>query len=369
MADRVECVVVGAGVVGLACARALAIQGREVLVLEAENAFGTHTSARNSEVIHAGIYYPQGSLKAQACVKGKQMLYAHAARCNVPVNNCGKLIVATSVEQLAELEAIRAKAAANGVDDLDVWDAARAQALEPELTCVGALWSPSTGIVDSHGLMLSLLGEMEDHGGMLALNSPVKAVHAQSSGFLIEVGGEEPMQIEADMLVNAAGLFAPALAGRIDGLDKAHVPEAAFCKGNYYSLSGRSPFSRLIYPVPEPGGLGVHITIDLGGQARFGPDVEWLPDEHFSYDVDPARADKFYAAVRRYWPGLKDGTLAPAYCGIRPKLGKPGDPASDFIVQDQAVHGLPGLINLLGIESPGLTSSLALGDMVAEKLA
>jgi len=369
MTDRVECVVVGAGVVGLACARALALQGREVLLLEGEDAFGTHTSARNSEVIHAGIYYPKGSVKALACVAGRQALYAHAARCGVPVLPCGKLIVATSPDQVEELEAIRAKGLANGVEDLELWSAERARALEPALSCVGALWSPSTGVVDSHALMLSYLGEMEEHGGMLALNSPVLAIEALSDGFAIEVGGADPMRIEADILVNSAGLFAPELAGRIQGLDKAHVPQAAYAKGNYYALAGRSPFSRLIYPVPEPGGLGVHVTIDLGGQARFGPDVEWLADNRINYDVDPARADKFYAAVRRYWPDLKDGALIPGYSGIRPKLGRPGDPASDFIIQGAETHGLKGLINLFGIESPGLTASLALADIVAERLA
>ena len=366
--DRVECVVVGAGVVGLACARALARAGREVILLEAADAIGTETSSRNSEVIHAGIYYPAGSLKARLCVAGKHALYAHARRCGVPFLNCGKLIVATAPEQVAELVALRAKGAANGVPDLDLWEAGRARAQEPNLACVAALWSPSTGVIDSHALMLSFLGEMEEAGGMLALNSRVERVVAEGDGYVLSVGGADPMRLKTGLLVNAAGLHAPALAARIEGLEPTHVPRAAYAKGNYYTLAGRSPFSRLIYPVPEPGGLGVHVTIDLAGQTRFGPDVEWLADGVLNYDVDPTRADGFYAAVRRYWPALPDGALLPGYSGIRPKLGAPGDPASDFVIQDAAEHGLAGLVNLFGIESPGLTASLAIADEVTARL-
>jgi L-2-hydroxyglutarate oxidase LhgO len=366
--EDVDVVVIGAGVVGIAVARALALAGREVIVLDKEEGIGTETSSRNSEVIHAGIYYPAGSLKARLCVQGKHALYAHARRCGVPFLNCGKLIVATAPEQIAELEALKAKGAANGVPDLEMWTADRARALEPNLACVAALWSPSTGVIDSHALMLSFLGEMEDAGGMLALNSPVDAVMAKADGFVLSVGGADPMRLKTRILVNAAGLHAPALAGGIAGLEARHVPRAAYAKGNYYTLAGRSPFSRLIYPVPEPGGLGVHVTIDLAGQTRFGPDVEWLADGVLNYDVDPGRAYSFYAAVRRYWPDLPDGALLPGYAGIRPKLGLPGDPASDFVIQDAGVHGLPGLVNLFGIESPGLTATLAIAEEVAARL-
>ena len=361
--ERLDAVVIGAGVVGLAVARALAMAGREVVILEAEDAIGTHTSSRNSEVIHAGIYYPKGSLKARTCVAGKLRLYEYCESHGVPYRNCGKLIVATDEKQMAELEAIRAKAHANGVADVAFIPVAQAQAWEPELSCVAALHSPSTGIIDSHALMLAYLGDAEAHGAMLALKSPLFGAELAGDGIVLH---SADMTLKAKVVVNSAGLRAPSVAKSIEGFDRKYVPGEFYAKGNYYSLTGKSPFTRLIYPVPEPGGLGVHITLDLGGQARFGPDVEWI--ERIGYDVDPRRADRFYAAIRRYWPGLPDGALSPGYAGIRPKTAGPGEPAPDFEVQGPAKHGVPGLVHLFGIESPGLTASLALADLVLEEL-
>lgn len=374
--DRVEAIVVGAGVVGLAVGRALAMRGLETLVVESQPAVGTGISSRNSEVIHAGLYYPPGSLKARLCVDGKRQLYAFCDSHGVEHRRCGKLLVATDPEQLPALHALQAQAAANGVDDLVQLDAARARAMEPALTCLAALWSPSTGIIDSHGLMLALQGELERHGGIVALASPVRAVHTGPGGHVVSVGGEQPMELAARVVVNAAGLWAPALAAATVGLPATARPTARFCKGNYFSLAGRAPFSRLIYPLPQRAGLGVHLTLDLGGQARFGPDVQWLADEvprdgaqdPIDYTVDPARADAFYAEVRRYWPALPDGALQPAYSGVRPKLVGPSEPAADFRIDGPAVHGVPGLVNLFGIESPGLTASLALADEVLRRL-
>lgn len=369
--ERVDCVVVGAGVVGLAVARRLARTGREVIVLEAADAIGTGTSSRNSEVIHAGIYYPTGSLRARLCVPGRDALYEYCATHGVEHRRIGKLIVATEEDQLPKLAAIRTQAAANGVADLEEIDAATARAWEPNLRTVGALLSPSTGIVDSHGLMLALLGDAEEAGAMLALLSPLERAHRSAGGFELEVGGAEPMRIACSTLVNAAGLGAWAVARGLEGLDAGHVPPRVLAKGNYYALAaGRSPFSRLVYPVPVEGGLGVHLTLDLAGQARFGPDVEWLGDrtEPVDYAVDPVRADSFYGAVRAYWPGLPDGALVPAYSGVRPKLSGPGQPQADFLIQGPEAHGIDGLVNLFGIESPGLTSCLAIADRVASEL-
>ncbi len=360
--DEIDCAVIGAGVVGLAVARALALEGREVLVLESEGAIGTGTSSRNSEVIHAGIYYPQGSLKAKLCVEGKQLLYAYAGERGVPHRRCGKLIVATSPDQAAQLEVIQAKAAANGVGDLVLITAPQAMALEPQLNCVAALHSPSTGIVDSHALMLSLLGDLENAGGMLALKSPI--VRAECGDNAIVLIAQDGTALRCRSVVNAAGLGAPALARCLEGLPPAAVPQAHFAKGNYFTLSGRAPFSRLVYPVPEPGGLGVHLTIDLGDQAKFGPDVQWVESAD-DLVVDPARGNAFYAEVRKYWPALPDGALIPGYAGMRPKISGPGAPAADFMIDGPASHGVPGLVNLFGIESPGLTSSLAIGRHVA----
>ncbi len=370
--DRVDCVVIGAGVVGLAVARALALAGREVVILEAENAFGSVTSARNSEVIHAGIYYPPGSQRAALCVRGKALLYDFCASHGVAHRRCGKLIVAATPDELPALAQLQATAAANGVHDLQWLGAAEAQALEPALACVGALLSPSTGIIDSHGLMLALLGEAEAHGAALALCASV------AGGRLLPGGGAELQvldgpsgtgtTLQARCVVNAAGLGAPALARRIAGLPAACVPQDHLAKGCYFTLAGRAPFSRLVYPAPGPSGhLGVHLTLDLAGQARFGPSFEWV--QAIDYTVDAAQAAPFYAEVRRYWPGLADGALQPGYAGMRPKISGPGEPAADFRIDGPAVHGAAGWVNLFGIESPGLTASLAIAEAVAALLA
>ncbi len=363
--ERIEAVVLGAGVVGLAVGRALAEAGLEVLVLEAEAAIGTITSSRNSEVVHAGIYYPTGSLKAQLCVAGRQALYEYCAAHGVAARKIGKLIVASTPAEVGKLEAIQRQAASNGVA-LDLLDGPAARALEPALRVEGALLSPETGIVDSHGLMLSLQGEMEDHGGMIAFRAPLLGGEVVSGGVRLRVGGTEPMEIECRVLVNAAGLQAPSVARSIAGIPSQTIPGSWLCKGSYYGLAARAPFQRLIYPVPEPGGLGVHLTLDLGGQARFGPDVEWVETEE--YDVDLGRAAGFYAAIRRYWPGLPDDGLVPGYAGIRPKISGPKEPAADFAIVGPHAHGVAGLVNLFGIESPGLTSSLAIAQRVRDEL-
>jgi L-2-hydroxyglutarate oxidase LhgO len=366
MTDTVECVVIGAGVVGLAVARALARGGREVLVLEKERWVGSETSSRNSEVIHAGLHYPKDSLKARFCVAGRDRLYAYCAGRGIPHRRLGKLTIAAKEAELPILEGVWRKAAANGVADLEWVGGNEARALEPEISCLRAFLSPSTGIVDSHALMLSYQAELEAAGGMVVLRAPVLAGRAGEHGFALEIGGTEPMALECRMLVNSAGVHAPSLARRIAGIPPASIPRDYFCRGVYFTLSGRSPFRRLIYPVPEPGGLGVHLTLDLAGQARFGPDVEWIGG--VDYTVDPRRGEGFYAAIRSYWPGLKDGALQPGYAGIRPKISGPGEPAADFLVQGPADHGVPGLVNLYGIESPGLTASLAIADHVATLL-
>lgn len=360
--DNVDCVVVGAGVVGLAVARALALQGREVIVLEATNAIGTGISSRNSEVIHAGLYYPTGSLKARLCVQGKSMLYAYCEERGVPHRRCGKLLVATSLAQQQSLQSIEARAQANGVLDLHWLSRQEAQALEPALECVAALHSPSTGIVDSHALMLALQGDLEHAGGIVALNSPL--VQASCSSSAINLIAKDGAQLRARTVINAAGLLAPALAARFTGLASSFVPYAYYAKGSYFTLAGKAPFDRLIYPVPEAAGLGVHLTLDLGGQAKFGPDVQWVdsPDDLL---VDPYRAEAFYAEVRKYWPALRDGALTPGYAGIRPKIQGPNEAAADFVIQGPSDHGIAGLVNLFGIESPGLTSALAIAQHVA----
>jgi L-2-hydroxyglutarate oxidase LhgO len=360
--DQVQCVVIGAGVVGLAVARALALSGREVLVLESAPAIGTGISSRNSEVIHAGIYYAAGSLKARLCVAGKALLYDYCAKRGIGHRRCGKLIVATAAQQLSRLQGTMAKAGINGVNDLVMLTRAQALAMEPALTCEAAIYSPSTGIVDSYGLMLSLQGDIENAAGMVVLNSPVLQAEVGPTG--IELVTVDGTHLRAKIVVNAAGLQAPELAIKFKGLAPRHVPQAHFAKGNYFTLAGRAPFSHLIYPLPETAGLGVHLTLDLGGQAKFGPDVEWV-DSSDDLTVDAARSDGFYAEVRKYWPGLQDGALLPGYAGIRPKINAPNEAAVDFLIQDPLVHGIKGLVNLFGIESPGLTSALAIGEYVA----
>ena len=362
--DEVECIVAGAGVIGLAVARALALAGHEVIVLDAANGIGTETSSRNSEVIHAGIYYPANSLMARFCVAGRRMLYTYCREKSVPHRNCGKLIVATNAEEDAMLSGIQRRAEANGVEGMRVLTAAEAIAMEPNLRCTSALHSPATGIIDSHAYMLALQGDAENAGAACVFLSPMTGAQVVQGGFDVAVGGREPVDLRCRLLVNSTGLHAPYLARTIEGMPSDQVPGAYYAKGNYFTLSGRSPFSRLIYPVPVPGGLGVHLTIDLGGQARFGPDVQWIDD--IDYTVDPARADSFYAAVRKYWPALENDALQPGYSGIRPKIVPRGAPAQDFVVQGPQLHGVPGLINLFGIESPGLTASLALAQHVVE---
>jgi L-2-hydroxyglutarate oxidase LhgO len=364
--EDADCVVVGAGVVGIALARALARAGREVIVLEAGDGIGNETSSRNSEVIHAGIYYPKDSLMARLCVQGRRTLYEFCRDRGVPFRNCGKLIVATNAAEAEQLPAIQARAEANGVEAMHLLTAAAATELEPSLACTAALLSGTTGVLDSHAYMLALQAEAEQHGAVFVFRSPVTGGRVTDTIREIAVGGADPMRLRCRLLVNAAGLHAPALARSLAGVPAHLVPTAYYAKGNYFTLSGRSPFSRLIYPVPAPGGLGMHLTIDLGGQARFGPDVEWI--DRIDYRVDPRRADSFYAAVRRYWPGLPDGALQPGYAGIRPKIVPPGAPGQDFTVQGSQTHGIPGLIHLFGIESPGLTAAIALAAYVTERI-
>lgn len=361
--EKIDCVVIGAGVVGLAVARALAMRGRETLVLEAESAIGRGTSSRNSEVIHAGIYYPPGSAKAKLCVNGKHLLYAYCEAHGVEHRRYGKLIVAADQEQVTTLEKIEATARASGVQDLRWLTAAEVKAAEPALSGVAALFSPSTGVIDSHGFMLALQGDLEDAGGTVAFRSPVRHGRCGRDGIHLEAGLDQIIGLEPRIVVNSAGLQAQAVARRIEGLPQESIPPSAYAKGNYYALQGKAPFQHLIYPIPEPGGLGVHLTLDLAGQAKFGPDVEWV--EKLDYTVDPARAERFYHAIRRYWPGLPDGSLRPGYAGIRPKLSGPGAAAADFVIQGPEIHGVPGLINLYGIESPGLTAALAIAEHVA----
>jgi L-2-hydroxyglutarate oxidase LhgO len=362
--EQIDCVIVGAGVIGLAIARRLAQAGREVIVLEAAEGIGTVTSSRNSEVIHAGIYYKAGSLMAQMCVNGKRALYRYCDDHGVPYRNCGKLIVATSAKETEKLASIRAHAEANGVLDMQILSGEAARALEPALDCDAALLSPSTGIIDSHAYMLALRGEAEGAGADFAFHTPLLRAKARGERIELDAGGEAPMTLECRLLINAAGLDAPATARNIAGMPAALIPEAYLAKGNYFSCSAKAPFSRLIYPVPEPGGLGVHLTLDMAGQARFGPDVEWV--ETIDYAVDPARAERFYPAIRKYWPTLPDGALMPSYSGMRPKIVPPAIASQDFMIQGPREHGVDGLINLFGIESPGLTSSLAIADRVGE---
>ncbi len=367
MSTDIDCIVVGAGVVGLAIARALALSGREVMVVEAAEGIGTGTSARNSEVIHAGIYYPAGSLKAKLCVQGRHMLYAYCAEKGVAHKRIGKLIVATSQEEISKLTDILHKARVNGVDDMELLTAAQAQALEPALFCTAALLSPSTGIIDSHGLMLAYQGDAENAGAQCVFHTPLESGKVRSEGgFDLQFGGAEAMSLSCNVLINASGLHAPTLARRIEGIPASSIPTEYLCKGSYFTLQTRAPFTRLIYPTPHHAGLGVHLTLDLGGQAKFGPDTEWI--DKVDYDIDPSRCEGFYEAVRSYWPDMQDGTLSPGYTGIRPKISGPHEPAADFMIAGPATHGVPGLVNLFGIESPGLTSSLAIAQETLARL-
>ena len=359
--DSVECLVIGAGVIGLAVARALARSGREVVVLESERVIGSGVSSRNSEVIHAGLYYPTGLEKTRLCVAGKAMLYAFCEEYGVPHRRCGKILVAATEGEIGKLAAIKRQAEANGVMDLSWLDRDEARALEPELRVSKALLSPSTGIVDSHALMLALQGDAERRGAMLALETPALSGRLDGKELIIETGGRNPTSIAANFVVNSAGLGAQELARSIAAMPREKIPPLHLAKGNYFALAMRSPFSRLIYPVPAPGGLGVHLTLDMYGRARFGPDVEWI--EAIDYAVDPRRGASFYRDIRSYWPGLPDGALQPDYSGIRPKIERPGGSGADFLIQDQRDHGVGGLINLFGIESPGLTASLAIAEL------
>lgn len=362
-----DAVVIGAGVVGLAIARALALEGRDVLVIERHGRIGEETSSRNSEVVHAGIYYPPGSLKAKLCVRGKELLYRYCRDRSIRHRRCGKLIVAANETQRAELEAIQARGIASGVDDLEIVDRAQATKLQPGVVCTSALMSPSTGIVDSHELMTSFQGDLESAGGTVALRCEFLRGRVERNGFTLRVRSVgEPLDVRARTLINSAGLAAGNVAGHVDGLASRHVPRIRFAKGNYFIYRGKHPFRRLVYPVPEPGGLGVHVTLDLLDQARFGPDVQWIdaPD----YSVDESRRDRFFEAIRSYWPEVSRNRLAPGYVGVRPKLIRPGDAPGDFVVQGPDAHGIPGLVNLFGIESPGLTSSLAIAEHVTEAL-
>ncbi|HEX4649038.1 MAG TPA: NAD(P)/FAD-dependent oxidoreductase [Steroidobacteraceae bacterium] len=363
--DEVDVVVVGAGVVGLAVARQLALRGREVLILEAAGRFGTGASARNSEVIHAGIYYPRGSLKARLCVAGRDELYRFCAERGIPHRRCGKLIVATSDGELEGLTRIAAASSVNGVE-LARLEGAAVRALEPQLSCAAALDSPLTGIIDSQAYMLALLADAERHGATLVCGSAVTRVVLGGGTMLIGVNGAQ-CALRARALVNCAGVDSPALARRMEGLAAAHIPVAHFAKGNYFTLKGRAPFERLIYPLPQADGLGIHLTLDLAGRARFGPDVQWV-GSGYDYGVDESRAAAFYTAIRRYWPALRDGTLEAAYAGVRPRISAPGEPLADFRIDDAGTHGVPGLVNLFGIESPGLTASLAIASEVATRL-
>ena len=355
-----QILVIGAGVIGLAVARAAALAGHDVIVAERTDAIGTGISSRNSEVIHAGMYYPTGSRRAQFCPRGNRMLYEFCISHGVPHRRCGKFIVATNEAERTRIEAIEAQGRINGVEGLELIGGNAARDLEPELSCIAALVSPSTGIIDGHAYMLALQGDIEAHGGVIAFETPVERLTPTLHGWTVQFGGREPGSLEVDAVVNCAGLAAQTVARSIDGYPVIRIPKQVLAKGNYFAYAGRPVFSRLIYPTPVDGGLGVHVTLDLAGRMRFGPDVEWIDRE--IYDVDPARAASFYARIRTYWPGLPDGALVPDYAGIRPKLTGPGEPAADFVIEGPADHGMAGLVNLFGIESPGLTSSLPLAD-------
>ena len=367
MAERADTVIIGAGVIGLAIARALARAGRDVIVLERNARIGEEISARNSEVIHAGIYYPQASLKARLCVRGRNLLYEYCAEKGILHARCGKLIVAIDDEQIETLEALRERALTNGVDDIERLTTREIGQREPAVVCTAGIYSPSTGIVDSHGFMVALRGDIEGAGGSIAMLSEFTHGEITPAGFHLQIeADDERTEIVADAVINCAGLSASSVAHALEGLDGQTIPSTRFAKGNYFVLQGQNPFNGLIYPLPEPGGLGVHVTLDLAGSARFGPDVEWI--DQIDYAVDPERAQAFYAAIRSYWPDLPDDSLVPGYSGVRPKLIGPGDPPADFVISGPADHGVPGLVNLFGIESPGLTSALSIAEHVADLL-
>lgn len=366
MAD-IDCVVLGAGVIGLAVSRELAQLGHAVLLVEATGGIGTGTSSRNSEVIHGGLYYPPGSLKALLCVAGRPKLYEYCVKRGIPHKRIGKFIVSANRKQIHQAEQIAERARMNGVRDLYWLSGSEARAIEPELSCEMALVSPSTGIVDSHALMQSLQADAERLGTQCVFHTPFLNGEILPSGeFRLEFGGRQPTELTATHLINATGLHAPETARRLHGTPKGYVPKPYFCKGNYFSLAHKSPFSRLVYPMPDEAGLGVHFTLDLGGQGRFGPDVQWIDGE--DYSVDASRAASIYTAVRKYWPGLPDDTLIPGYCGIRPKITGPDSSAADFLISGPSIHGVAGLVNLFGIESPGLTACMSIAEAVAAAL-
>ena len=357
-----QVLVVGAGVVGLAVARQAALAGHDVVVAEATGGIGNGISSRNSEVLHGGMYYPTGSRRAHHSIRGRRLAYAYCAGHGVETRKCGKLIVATNDAEFAKVQAIHKQGEINGVENLRMLDAADVHRLEPEVVCIGALHSPETGIVDSHGLMLALRGDLEDRGGMIAFNTRVEVLARKNGRWEVRTGGADPQTITVDAVINCASLGAQRLARATDGYPSERVPRLVLAKGNYFTYAGKPVFSTLVYPVPVDGGIGIHVTLDLAGRMRFGPDVEWI--DHEDYTVDPHRADPFYERVRSYWPGLPDGSLMPAYAGVRPKLTGPGEPAADFMIDAPVDHGLPGLIHLFGIESPGLTSSMSLAEEV-----
>lgn len=361
-----QVLVVGAGVIGLAIAREAAMAGHDVIVAEAASGIGTGVSSRNSEVIHAGMYYPSGSLRAKHCVLGNRMLYEFCESHGVPHSKCGKLIVATNDAERTRVEMLYAQGQANGVEGLELIGGNAARALEPELSCIAALNSPETGIIDGHSFMLALQGDLENVGGVIAFETPVERLTPKAGGWDIRFGGRDAGSLQADAVINSAGLSAQALARKTDGYPQQRIPPLVLSKGNYFSYAGRPAFSRLIYPTPVDGGLGVHVTLDLAGRMRFGPDVEWIDGEH--YEVDPRRAESFYARIRTYWPALADGTLVPDYSGIRPKLTGPGQPAADFLIEGPVQHGMPKLVHLFGIESPGLTSALSIAQDAVGRL-
>ncbi len=362
-----DAVIVGAGVVGLACGGALAERGLDVLVLEREDRIGAGVSSRNSEVIHAGFYYATGSLKARLCVQGRRALYPFLEAHNVAFAKCGKLLVATNESEITALEKIARQAELNDIEGMRRLSGAEARALEPNLSAVAALEFSESGVMDAHGYMEALEGEIAARGGTIVLKSPFVGASPSAGVFAIRVGGQTPLTITTPRLVISAGLSAQSCARAIDRFPPQCIPARRLAKGNYFSLSGATaPFRRLIYPLPIPGALGTHYRRDLGGVARFGPDLEWVERE--DYAVNPARAESFYAAVRQFWPGLPDGALQPDYAGIRPKIHGPGEPQPDFAIDDSTTHGVEGLVCLFGIESPGLTASLAIGEEVAKRL-